>query len=84
MNDKGIILPIPRKEAGVEIKHSAGAGVMFNIFVQEDEYVTIGEAAKMIGVSKEKMRQLVEERGIEKHDESDGRYLLLKSDIVEE
>ena len=81
MKDKGIVIPIPRKESKVNINESAGSGISFNIFVEENEFITVTEAAKMLGITKDQMKQLVEEQGIEKHCANEYRYLLLKRDI---
>jgi hypothetical protein len=81
-DDNGIILPVPRTKNGVEFNELPGPALGFKFTLESEEYVTIAQAAKMLGISKEQMREMVEARGIKKHDETkQGYYLLSKNDI---
>ncbi len=81
MKEKGKVIPAPRKENTVNIAETPGAGISFCVGVQENEYITSAEAAKMLGLSKERTETLIAQRGIRKHFEVESKYLLLKSDI---
>lgn len=81
-DDNGIVLPMPRKKTGVEFNEAPGPGLGFNFSIGHEEYITIAQAAKILGVSQERVREIVRARNIEKHDETQqGYYLLLKDDI---
>ena len=81
MNNKDNVIPMPRKETNVDIKQSPGCGISFNILVEENDYITVSNAAEILGVTKERIKQLIEERNVEKHCVTGERYLLLRSDI---
>lgn len=80
-DDNGVILPLPRKESGVNFKELSGPALGFNISVFQDEYITVTQAAKMLGITKEQMQDMVESKNLEKHDANKDRYLLSLNDI---
>ena len=81
MRDNGVILPMPRKKSRVAFNETPGVGLGFSISIEHEEYITIAQAAKILGVTKVDMEKIVESKQLKKHDENGGGYLLLKSDI---
>lgn len=82
-NDKGIVLPFPRREAEVSFDELGNGMLGFQINIEDIEYVTVSDAAKMLDITKAKMKELVDSQKIEKRCATDSGYLLLKSDIEE-
>lgn len=81
MKKDGIVLPIPRKECSVEISETQSCGISFSISVQENEFITLADAARLLCLSKARAESLINQRGIAKHNATEHGYLLLKSDI---
>jgi predicted HTH domain antitoxin len=79
--DKGVVLPLPQKETKVIFNEQRGASLGFCISVKQEEYITVSQAAQIVGCSKSEMKILVEEKKLTKFAPTEFRYLLVKSEI---